>query len=99
MKPRPANDVGTQQKQINNRLLATMSRAVYRRISAHLEPVRYTTKQYLYDRDEPIRHVHFIESGVASVVVDDDHGNAVEVATVGNEGFVGTPLLLGTDRS
>jgi CRP-like cAMP-binding protein len=36
---------------------------------------------------------------VASVVAENGHGPSVEVATVGNEGFVGTPLLLGTDRS
>jgi CRP-like cAMP-binding protein len=97
MKRRPNNDVGAQQ--LCNRLLTGLSPRVCRRISQHLEPIEYTPKQYLYEANMPITHVHFVDTGVASVVMNDDHGNAVEVATVGNEGFVGTPLLLGTNRS
>ena len=97
MKRQLANDV--ESAPLVNRLLAGVSRATFRRLARHLEPMSYTQRQYTYEANAPIRHVHFVETGVISVVAEDDHGGSVEVATVGNEGFVGTPLLLGTDRS
>ncbi|WP_185961509.1 Crp/Fnr family transcriptional regulator [Telmatospirillum sp. J64-1] len=43
-------------------------------------------------------HVWFIERGCASVINILPDGGAVEVGTIGNEGLVGTPILLETDR-
>jgi len=51
----------------------------------------------LYNAFEPIEFVHFIESGVGSLVLTMANGQAAEVGTIGNEGFVGLPVLLGDD--
>jgi CRP-like cAMP-binding protein len=48
--------------------------------------------------NEPIEYVYFPNSGIISLVNLTEDGGTVEAATVGNEGMVGLPLLLGTDR-
>jgi CRP-like cAMP-binding protein len=44
-------------------------------------------------------HVYFPTSGMCSVVAVTDDGKVVETATVGNEGMIGIPVLLGLDFS
>jgi CRP-like cAMP-binding protein len=46
---------------------------------------------------EPIDHVIFINSGVASMVNEPETGDIVEFATIGPEGMVGFPVLLGAN--
>jgi CRP-like cAMP-binding protein len=48
--------------------------------------------------NEPIEYVYFPNSGIISLVNLTEDGGTVEAATVGKEGMVGLPLLLGTDR-
>ena len=49
----------------------------------------------LCEANEPIREVYFPISGVASLVNIMADGFATEVGTIGNEGFVGVPIVLG----
>jgi len=83
----------------NNRLLAALPARERRVFVDLLEPISYTIKQSLYKSDEPIPYVYFPLGGVFSIVSDADHGGIIEVATVGKEGFVGVPVLLGVDRT
>jgi CRP-like cAMP-binding protein len=69
------------------------------RLRRHLEPVVLEYRRPLYNANEPIEFVHFIESGVGSLVLTMANGDAAEVGTIGNEGFVGLPVLLGDDRA
>ncbi|HLY65138.1 MAG TPA: Crp/Fnr family transcriptional regulator [Chloroflexota bacterium] len=48
---------------------------------------------------EPFRHVWFPLSGVVSLVVLMKDGRGVDAATVGFEGMVGAPVVLGTELS
>ena len=78
-----------------NRLLAVLPTPVRERFVADLDPVRMGFREVIYESERPIPYVYFPQDGVFSVItVVDEHG-AVEVATVGNEGFVGLPVLLG----
>ncbi len=52
-------------------------------------------KARLYDPEEEPRHVHFLDSGLASIVVSMADGGTVEVATVGREGMPQGMHLLG----
>jgi CRP-like cAMP-binding protein len=79
----------------NNRLLAMLSPADYERIRPHLEPVRLAYRQVLYSAHRPIPSVYFLEAGVASLVSTMRNGAASEVGTIGNEGIVGLPVVLG----
>jgi CRP-like cAMP-binding protein len=48
---------------------------------------------------EPPTHVYFPLSGMISMVMSAPEGGAIEVATVGNEGLLGTEIALGADRN
>jgi CRP-like cAMP-binding protein len=54
--------------------------------------------EFLSQADLPISTVYFPLSLVASCIKTMEDGVTLEVATVGNEGFVGTPLILGSQH-
>lgn len=81
-----------------NRLLALLPRKEYARLASRLQPVTLRLREPLYEADEPIRYVYFPLTGLVSLVIAMNE-RQVEVATIGNEGMVGTPLLFGVDRS
>jgi CRP-like cAMP-binding protein len=60
-----------------------------------LRPVELRQGEYIFHRGALVEQVVFPESGVISLLVDTAGGNAVEVAMVGCEGLVGTPLVAG----
>jgi CRP-like cAMP-binding protein len=64
-----------------------------------MEKASIAAHQVLYEVDTPITHVWFPISGVLSLTVTMKNEATVEVATIGNEGLVGLPLILGVDRS
>src|SRR5260370_36224505 len=83
----------------SNRLLFHIPQEDQERLRQFLEPVVLEYKLPLYNADERIEFVHFIESGVGSLVCTMADGRAAEVGTVGNEGLAGLPVLLGDDRA
>lgn len=80
-----------------NRLLAALLQEEYDRVVAHMETVALEYQQDLYKPNEPIDYVYFPKSGVVSLLTIMQNGEAVEVATVGNEGMVGLPVFLEAD--
>jgi CRP-like cAMP-binding protein len=82
-----------------NRLLTALPDDERRRLAAHLERVELTLRQPLYEPGKPIEHVYFPIDAVLSVLAVMDDDQAVEVATVGNEGMVGIPVFLGVSTS
>jgi CRP-like cAMP-binding protein len=82
-----------------NRLLDLLPAKDYQSLHPHLERVPLTYKQSLYKALKPAAFVYFIEAGVGSLVNTMANGDASEVGTVGNEGVVGLPLLLGDERA
>jgi CRP-like cAMP-binding protein len=58
------------------------------------ELVHFNLREYLIEQDKPIHFVEFPESGVISVLTQMD-SRLIEIANVGNEGFIGIPVLLG----
>jgi CRP-like cAMP-binding protein len=48
--------------------------------------------------DVPVTAAYFPERAVVALVLIDDAGRQVEITTVGNEGMVGLPLVLGTTQ-
>ncbi|MGA8273563.1 MAG: Crp/Fnr family transcriptional regulator [Candidatus Sulfotelmatobacter sp.] len=53
------------------------------------------THDVLNEAGAPIRHVYFMNSGLASVLNVMADGKSVEVGLTGKEGFVGLPLIVG----
>jgi CRP-like cAMP-binding protein len=83
----------------SNRLLALLRTEDRERLHRHLEPMVLEYRRPLYDANRPVEFVHFIETGVGSLVLPMANGQAAEVGTIGNEGFVGLPILLGSDSA
>jgi len=74
--------------------------------SAELEPlrpaierVRSRMRQVLFEQSEPIQYAYFPQGGVFSLLAQMHDGSTVETLTVGNEGVVGLPALLGASHS
>src|SRR3954466_15042028 len=72
-----------------NRLLARLPEAEYRRLLPLLEPVTLEVDRVLYQPRGPIDYAYFPSGAVLSALTVMRDGNAIEVATVGNEGLVG----------
>lgn len=82
-----------------NRLLGLLPTRDYRRLRPHLQAVTLAYRQSLYRANEPVQFVYFIETGVGSLVNTMANGQAAEVGTIGSEGIVGLPLLLGDNQA
>lgn len=84
---------------VGNRLLAALPAEEYLQLLPYLEAFEPPHQFVFYEPDESISHVYFIVNGVASLLMLGQHGEAVEVGTVGNEGMVGIPVFLGQDST
>jgi CRP-like cAMP-binding protein len=78
-----------------NRLLRALPAEAYERLLPHLEPINLATGQELWRADEPIHAVYFPRTCVTSLLTPLADERAVESATVGWEGLVGVPVVLG----
>src|SRR3954471_3399685 len=72
-----------------NRFLARLPEAEYRRLLPHLEPVELEPDRVLYEAHGAIDYAYFPAGAVLSALVVMQDGNLIEVATVGSEGLVG----------
>ena len=70
-----------------------------RALAARAERVDAQRGHVLYKRADAIAHVHFPLEGMVSLVLGAESGMSVEIGTVGNEGLVGTPAYLNSERS
>jgi CRP-like cAMP-binding protein len=80
----------------SNRVLNSLTRSEYERLSPHLERVTLNAGEVLCRPEEPITHVYFPNRGVVSLVSVFEGGEMVEVAMVGNEGMFGVCVFLGS---
>jgi CRP-like cAMP-binding protein len=78
-----------------NRLLLLLSDDDYERLRSHLSLVDFDYKKSLYEASRPIERVYFPITGVASLVITTADGSSTEVGTIGSEGMVGLPIVLG----
>jgi CRP-like cAMP-binding protein len=78
-----------------NQLLAALPQADYDALLSQLEPVQLGHREVLSVRDEPLPAVVFPRGAVVSLVVPMDDGMLIEGATIGDEGLIGLPILLG----
>ena len=83
----------------DNRLLARLPADDYKRLIPRLQVVRLELKQVLYEAHSLIPYAYFPIRGVVSALNVMEDSRAIEVATVGNEGMVGLPLLVGVKAS
>ena len=65
----------------------------------NLERVRSRMRQVLFEQSEPIHHAYFPQGGVFSLLAEMHDGETVETLTVGSEGMIGLPAVLGASHS
>jgi CRP-like cAMP-binding protein len=83
----------------SNRLLTALSRKDRRQLSAAGDEVELCIGDVLWEPEKRIRHVYFpLDSFISQLVPIDDREN-LELALVGNEGMLGTSLVLGVSSS
>ena len=74
---------------LRNRFLARLPEADYQSLLPLLQPVPLSYGQVLYEPGGPIEYAYFPTGAVLSALTVMQDGNAIEVATIGNEGMVG----------
>jgi CRP-like cAMP-binding protein len=80
-----------------NRLLQSLSPEEYARLERHLQLATFASRQPAYEANDRITTVYFPLTGVLALVTLLQGGETLAVATIGNEGFVGHAVALGTD--
>jgi CRP-like cAMP-binding protein len=98
-KPRQAPQPAPPDSLPRNRLLAALTAEEQLSLLPHLERMDLPIKYPFYEPNQPISHVYFLVGGVGSLLMLGQHGEAVEVSTVGNEGMIGLPVFLGADST
>jgi CRP-like cAMP-binding protein len=83
----------------SNRLLRASTAADLAVLARLLTPVELPLREELERPNRPIKHIFFLESGVASVVARGSHKKKLEVGIIGREGVTGLMVVLGNDRS
>jgi CRP-like cAMP-binding protein len=78
-----------------NRLLTTLPPDEYARISVHLRAVSMIAKQVFHTQGQPIGDVYFPGGGACSLIKVMKDGKMAEIATVGNEGMLGSGVFFG----
>ena len=89
-------DVGG--KPLVNEILNSIPDNEYELIRSDLELLQLTHHLILHEAGEKIEFAYFLNQGLASLVVLTSDGRSVEIAIVGREGMVGTPLAVGLHR-
>jgi len=82
-----------------NHLLAVLGEGEAQRLAPLLELVPLPRGKMIARPGQPFEHAYFPFSGMISVVALMPEGLGAEVATVGNEGMMGLPILFGSGQT
>ena len=86
-------------KPVSNRILLSLPEGEYHILRPLLTFVQMPHHASLHEPGERLEYVYFPNRGLVSMVVAMKEGKTVEVGVVGNEGLVGTPAIVGMNRS
>jgi CRP-like cAMP-binding protein len=85
-------------KPVQNGILNSIPESEFNLIGPDLEAVELPHRLILHEAGEKMAFAYFPNEGMASLVVLTSDGRSVEIAIVGHEGMVGTPLVVGLHR-
>jgi CRP-like cAMP-binding protein len=80
---------------LSNVLLDSLPESDRRVLMQQIQPVALPVTTSLYEPNEVPKYVHFLTSGIASIVISTTHGATTEVAAIGREGAPQGLHLLG----
>lgn len=82
-----------------NLLLSMLPESAYASLAPHLEPVSITARQVAWRPEGRIHALYFPRSAVFSLLTPLQRHSPVESATIGYEGVIGVPVILGVSAS
>ena len=82
-----------------NHLLCALPLATFERLRPHLQPVTVSTGQTILEANQHISHGYFLTNSIVSLLYTTENGATAEMALVGNDGIVGTPIFLGGEST
>lgn len=85
------------ERECRNTLLSLLPDSEYDELWPYMELVPTRSSHVLFEQGQPLTHVYFPCSGAHSVLAVMKDGAAVEVGTVGNEGFSVIDILIGSE--
>jgi CRP-like cAMP-binding protein len=86
-------------KPVSNKILLSIPDSEYNSLRPHLEYLRLPNHLVLHEAGGKIAHAYFPNRGLISLVVVMKDGKTAEAGVVGNEGFTGTPAVVGLRRA
>ena len=84
----------TSQPRPANRILSALPQEEFERLRPKLREVNFKAGKIIYDAEEPINDVYFINSGIVSWLATLEDGNTVEAGVIGPEGIAGMAVLI-----
>ncbi|MBZ9697523.1 Crp/Fnr family transcriptional regulator [Mesorhizobium sp. CO1-1-9] len=87
------------QSTFRNHVLKTLTPEDFGLLRPSMHHVELAIKARLEIAHQPIEHVYFPETGIASVVAAMTGGRQSEVGIIGRDGMTGVAVVLGQDRS
>jgi CRP-like cAMP-binding protein len=84
---------------LGNQLLGTLPAADLDALRPHFETVPLELGRFLYKFGDLISHVHFVRSGLVSIVGANRDYQRIEVGMAGFEGLAGLDVVLGSERA
>ncbi|MFC1458552.1 Crp/Fnr family transcriptional regulator [Microvirga arabica] len=87
------------ENRIRNGLLEALPAEIIDELMPYMERVTLKRRQVLHERNLPVAYAYFIERGLASLMARVEDQCMLEVATLGQQDFVGLPIVLGTTRT
>ncbi len=84
---------------LQNHLLDALPEADLETFKSHLELVKMTLGDVLYESGERLKHVYFPITSIVSLLYVMEDGASAEIAVVGNEGILGISLFMGGEST
>ena len=82
-----------------NHLLAALPQVVWQRWQPQLQLIEMPLGKVMYESGGTLSHAYFPTTAIVSLLYVSEDGASAEIAVVGNEGFLGVPLLMGGEST
>jgi CRP-like cAMP-binding protein len=82
-----------------NRLLAALPETEFDRVLAHVDRVKLSLGQVLYESGDKLDYVYFPTTAIISLLYVMENGATAEIGIVGNDGILGIALFMGGDTT
>ncbi len=89
----------TQQPRPANQILSALPHEEFERLRPNLREVHLKIGDIVYEPEESIESVYFVNSGIVSWLATLEDGNTVEAGVIGSEGLAGVAVLLGAQST